>query len=253
MIERNRLREFHRQDLPLHILEQDYVQALFLMELYDRVDHLVFKGGTYLKHAHGLDRFSEDLDFTLNEEEDVRGKMEDAADALSYYGIPAEMRGSDETETGLNLQLVYEGPLYDGTERSKGRIDIEVSKRDDVFLNPEWTRLFFDYPETGAVTCLGMQLEEAMAEKLRALATRNQARDLYDVWFLLNKDVKPDSSLFERKMNVVGEDAVVRITLTEDDWERDLNVFVEHPPAFTDALDQVVEELEQASLTVKKG
>lgn len=253
MIERNRLRAFHRQDLPLHILEQDYVQALFLMEVYDRVDRLVFKGGTYLKHAHGLDRFSEDLDFTLNEEEDVRGKMEDAADALSYYGIPAEMRSSDETETGLNLQLVYEGPLYDGTERSKGRIDIEVSKRNDVFLNPEWTRLFFDYPETGAVTCLGMQLEEAMAEKLRALATRNQARDLYDVWFLLNKDVKPDSDLFEKKMRVVSEDAVVQITVTEEAWKRDLGVFVEHPPVFTDALDQVVEELKQASFTVEQG
>jgi predicted nucleotidyltransferase component of viral defense system len=253
MIERNRLREFHRQDLPLHILEQDYIQALFLVELYDRVDHLVFKGGTYLKHAHGLDRFSEDLDFTLNGEEDVRGKMEDAADALSYYGVPSEVRDPGETETGLNLQLVYEGPLYDGTGRSKGRIDIEVSKRDGVFLSPEWTRLFFDYPEMGAVTCLGMKLEETMAEKLRALATRSQARDLYDVWFLLNKDVEPDIDLFERKMSVVGEDAVVRITVTEDDWNRDLAVFVEHPPTFADTLDRVVEELEQASFTVEQG
>jgi len=253
MIERDRLREFHRQNLPLHILEQDYVQALFLMEVYDRVDHLVFKGGTYLKHAHGLDRFSEDLDFTLNGEEDVRGKMGDAADTLSYYGIPAEIHRSDETETGLNLQLVYEGPLYDGTERSKGRIDIEISKRDDVFLSPEWTRLFFNYPETGAVTCLGMRLEEAMAEKLRALATRNQARDLYDVWFLLNKDVGPDSNLFERKMRVVGENAVVRITVTEDDWERDLNVFVEHPPDFKDAVNEVITELEASSFTVRSS
>lgn len=252
MIERSRLREFHGQDLPLHILEQDYVQALFLMELYERVDKLVFKGGTYLKHVHGLDRFSEDLDFTLNGEEEIQQKMKNAADALSYYGIPAEIKNSDRTETGINLQLVYEGPLYDGTERSKGRIDIEVSKRDDVFLDPEWTRLFFNYPETGAVTCLGMKLEEAMAEKLRALTTRNQARDLYDIWFLMNKDVKTDSDLFERKMRVVGEEAVIQITVAEDEWKRDLETFVQHPPDYKDALNKVVKQLEAASFTVKK-
>ncbi len=59
MITRSQLREIHRIELPLHILEQDYIQSLFLNELYRKERSLVFKGGTYLKHAFGLDRFSD--------------------------------------------------------------------------------------------------------------------------------------------------------------------------------------------------
>ncbi len=35
MITRKKLRDIHGDKLPLHILEQDYVQSLFLQEIYD--------------------------------------------------------------------------------------------------------------------------------------------------------------------------------------------------------------------------
>ncbi|MFO8108912.1 MAG: hypothetical protein R6U17_00070 [Thermoplasmata archaeon] len=70
MITISKLREIHRKELLLHllellatipkrILEQDYIQSMFLNELYHRDGSSVFKGGTYLKHAFGLDRFSD--------------------------------------------------------------------------------------------------------------------------------------------------------------------------------------------------
>ena len=46
-------------------LERDYLLTLLLSEIY-RVfsTDLIFKGGTALKYFYGLNRFSEDLDFT---------------------------------------------------------------------------------------------------------------------------------------------------------------------------------------------
>lgn len=96
MIDRTRLGDLHGEALPLHILEQGYVQALFLQELYRETETLLFKGGTFLKHAHRLDRFSEDLDF------------------------------------------VYEGPLFDSSDRPRDSLEIDVSTREAVLREPTW-------------------------------------------------------------------------------------------------------------------
>ena len=183
MIERSKLRELHEEDLPLHILEMDYLQALFLNKLYSDEDSLVFKGGTYLKHAYGLDRFSEDLDFTLKGEIS-ENKLRNTAGSLSDYGVEAWIDSFEETEISITCRLRFEGPLYQGSEKSIGSVEIDISKRNDVFLEPEWVRMFFEYPEIRVLNVLGLRKKELMAEKLRALSTRRKARDLYDVWFL---------------------------------------------------------------------
>ncbi|MEA1994528.1 MAG: nucleotidyl transferase AbiEii/AbiGii toxin family protein, partial [Euryarchaeota archaeon] len=203
MITRGQLREIHGSELPLHLLEQDYIQSLFLKELYKRVDSLVFKGGTFLKHAYGLDRFSEDLDFTMYREVDPIENLKDAASKLRSYGVEAYLDKVDLDDPSFSVRLRYRGPLFDGSKKSTGNIHIEVSKRNDVLLEPEWTRLFFEYPETRVVNVLSLQKEEVLAEKLRALSMREKGRDLYDVWFLLRQDVTANDELFSQKMAIV--------------------------------------------------
>jgi predicted nucleotidyltransferase component of viral defense system len=253
MIDRTQLRELHGGDLPLHILEQDYVQALFLQELYRETDALVFKGGTFLKHAHGLDRFSEDLDFTRLPESAVADQLATAADGLDRYGLPAEIDDVDRQANAVLARLRYEGPLFDGTDRSRGHIDIDVSTREDVFRDPEWRRLFVPYPEARAVTARCLAIEEAFAEKLRALSTRSRGRDLYDCWFLLHQDVPIDPDLFARKMDVLGKSARVRVSIDDDEWNRDLSVLVEHPPAYQTVIETVTEALGDAGVPVQIG
>lgn len=252
MITRERLRRLHDQDLPLHILEQDYIQALFLQKLYSETDSLVFKGGTFLKHAYGLDRFSEDLDFTeLNQAENVLKSIRNAAENLSNYGIEAEIDEVEENSDSLSCRLRYSGPLYDGSERSRGSIEIDVSKREDVVLEPEWTRLFFEYPEIRVVNALGLQKKELLAEKLRALSMREKARDLYDCWYLINQGVEPDSGLLKQKMEVVGAENKVEISITEKSWKNDLEIFLENPPEFEKVRDQVLSELEKTGIEIR--
>ena len=273
MIDRTKLRELHGVDLPLHVLEQDYLQALYLQELYRETEAIVFKGGTFLKHAHGLDRFSEDLDFTAvtngvetdtvdrnvtdrktdttdTAKTDITRSLETAATALERYGLSASLEDVDERTDVVLGTLRFQGPLYDGSERSRGAIEIDVSTRDDVLLDPEWNRLFFPYPETRAVTARCLAIEEAFAEKLRALATRTRGRDLYDTWFLLQQGVTVDSSLFERKMAGVGESPSVTIRHTVAEWERDLSILLDRPPEYDDVLATVIDSLRSADIPV---
>lgn len=251
MIERDRLREHHGVDLPLHVLEQDYVQALFLQELYRASDVLVFEGGTFLKHAHGLDRFSDDLDFTRLTDADVPPLLSATADALARYGLSAEVDDVERAAHTITCRLRYRGPLYDGSDRSRGRVELDVSTRDDVLDEPEWRRLFFPYPETRAVTARCLSIEEAFAEKLRALSTRTRGRDLYDCWFLLEAGVAIDPGRFEGKMAAVGQEPLVAVTVTEREWERDLSILVEHPPAYSSVLDDVTAAVADAGLPIE--
>ena len=53
--------------LPAYYIEKDYFICLLLNELNRKIDGLVFKGGTALsKCFHIIDRFSEDIDLTLD-------------------------------------------------------------------------------------------------------------------------------------------------------------------------------------------
>jgi len=252
MIDRKQLRKLHDQDLPLHVLEQDYIQALFLQKLYNQTEALVFKGGTFLKHAHGLDRFSEDLDFTQKKgTENVISQLREVADSISDYGVEAEIDNIEENNFSASCRLRYQGPLYDGSEHSKGSIEIDVSKREDVLTDPEWTRLFFEYPETRVVNALGLSKEELLAEKLRALSTRNKARDLYDCWYLIKQGIQPRNNLFEQKMEVVSEEPVLKISITEEGWENDLEIFLENPPSLDLVRNELVSELEDAGFNLE--
>jgi len=253
MITREQLRKIHSANLPLHVIEQDYIQALFLHIIYKHSESLVFKGGTYLKHAYGLDRFSEDLDFTLRQPmPSLDKKFQQMADELSVFGVNATIDYIEEKTISFNARLVYNGPLYTGLERSQGHIHLELAKRNDIMHDPEWTRLFFPYPELRVISVLGLRKEEVLAEKLRALTMRKKPRDLYDVWFLLNQQVPIDPVLFQKKMEIVHEPSVVSITVGEKEWHRDLATLLEHPPSFEQVKTDVITLLKSSDISLDK-
>jgi len=253
MIDKKELRELHSNDLPLHVLEQDYIQALYLQKLYKKTEGLVFKGGTFLKHAHGLDRFSEDLDFTIKRDSDrVVQNLEAAAENLSDYGVEANIDNVNENQNSITCRLRYRGPLYDGSEKSIGSIEIDASKRNDLVLDPVWTRLFFDYPEIRVANVLGLRKTELLAEKLRALTTREKARDLYDCWYLINQNTELDPELFQKKMNSVGRKTEIRISVTENSWKKDLEIFLEKPPEYDLVRDQLVNKLVEEGFQIRE-
>ncbi len=65
------------------LVEKDYFVTLLLKELTTRVPSLLFKGGTSLSKCYRIiDRFSEDIDLTLDENHQTQGKKQMKAELV---------------------------------------------------------------------------------------------------------------------------------------------------------------------------
>lgn len=177
--------------------EKHYIQTLILYALAEKT--LIFKGGTYLWMFHGLPRFSEDLDFTFltQEKDDI---AEDVKKKLETFGVENEIRKIEENDASLSFRVDAKGPLYED-ERTICYTYVEISKREKPIKPP--LSLKIESSRYGLIPrpFLGMDLEEVLAEKIRATITRNKARDVYDLYFLIkNKNIPFNQIIVKEKM-----------------------------------------------------
>lgn len=145
---------------------------------------LCFKGGFVLRHVHGYERFSKDIDATrINPPKNKLDAVEVAA-AITRAGLRNLMTlrpGIPRTDSGRSLdfdRVSYAGPL------GSGFISVEVSYREDVVLEPDLVEVGEPYYEPFRLPV--MQLDEIVAEKLRALAQRDRPTDLSDLAMILS-------------------------------------------------------------------
>lgn len=251
MMTREQLQAFASANgVPLFTQERDYAQALFLFRLYKRGAPLIFKGGTCLKLTRDSPRFSEDLDFTATRElVEVKSALKAAADELNMVGMEAKINQGRARTGGYQCRLKYHGPLYTGEERTAGGVAIDVSFRRDVILRPEWRTIPSPYPDTPPFTAQCMQAQEILTEKVRALSIRAAPRDLYDVWFLLNRGIKPSLRMIDRKLSLHKKrfsikkfsDSIGRVKLG---WKRDLAPLLSSAPRFETVSREVIARLE---------
>lgn len=237
--------------MPLFTQERDYAQALFLSRLYKLEVPLVFKGGTCVRLVGGLPRFSEDLDFTATHKlTEIRPSLKKAADELGMIGMWARVNKERSTTDGIRCRLRYRGPLYMGGERTAGSIALEISLRKDIVLKPEWRTIATIYPDVPPFTALCMQVQEILAEKIRALLVRAAARDLYDVWFLLSKGVESHLSLIDRKLKLYKKKFDMEIFKTSvararENWVRDLAPLLSSVPRFEAVAKEAASRLQE--------
>ena len=208
--------------------ETRYLQAMVLHAL--RGEEITLKGGTYLWLFHGLDRFSEDLDFTAAGKVDPRVPQR-CAESLGVFGIAAGVKTIKDDRFTLSFRIDARGPLYTGG-LSACRVLVEISRREKTLLKPVSVRL----DEAGYLLPIdllrGMSLEEAAAEKARALVKRGEVRDAYDLWFLLKrKGVAFDQDLVDRKLSFYHRTFKTRefakaLDGVEKSWSRGLKPFV---------------------------
>jgi len=126
---------------------------------------LVLKGGTALLLCHGLDRFSEDLDFDAPKKLNLESRIENALAPLCQS---CRLTRTKDTDTVQRYRIEY---LMGGLE---GRLKVEVSCRDPIA--PQ------DVIERSGIRTYAVQ--RLIEQKLNALSGRTAARDLYDVHFL---------------------------------------------------------------------
>lgn len=182
-------------------IEKDYLQHIFLLNFYRKIkDELVFKGDTALQKTYGLSRFSEDLDFTLKSDIDIESVLKTVMINLRIFGCEASKNKKKEETSGATYLIKIKGPLFDGTEQSHTYIRLEISKREKVELPVNINTITPIYEDLPPYTIPVMALSEIMAEKIRAIFTRNNARDIYDLWFLIQKKNKVPVTLINKKL-----------------------------------------------------
>lgn len=228
-----------RTRIGLQPQERDYIQHLFLYLLYTAPRRenvgLHFKGGTAIRIVYGSPRFSEDLDFNSDLTlEETRIQLQGVVEELSGFGVHGILRNERRSPQGVGLELSYQGPLFDGRAATKGKVRVDVSlRREQVAL--EHPLIGTEYHDVEPFILSVLSREHLFAEKVRALFVRAKPRDLYDLWFLLNRGVTADRALINAKLALYDqtfEEPQLKkaIHTAQADWERDLKPLLASVP-----------------------
>lgn len=183
-------REFGVRDQQI---EKDYILSWILQGISQHEDlskAIAFKGGTVLKKVYFEDyRFSEDLDFTLLDN-DISNKQtfkwfEDVFEYIKEEAnIPLAIIDNHEHEdAGINFYISYVGPL--GGLGANKKVKVDISRSENLVFEPVINDVFIGYTDQQEHQIFCYSLEEVLVEKLRSVMQRMQARDFYDIWYLL--------------------------------------------------------------------
>ncbi len=197
-----RLVKFDRNDLEKHAgrigagrdaVEKDFLISIFFLLLgYDEQfaslrDKIVLRGGTCIKKAYYSDetRFSEDLDFTSLNVEEMDSLFEELKGVVGQdLGITTITQVSEmyRNSKGLDLRLDYTSVLG-----QPNHIMFNLSSSNTT-MKPKRVRVsLMPYFASFRPVVQAMNIREILAEKLRALLQRGKPRDVFDVWFLVSK------------------------------------------------------------------
>lgn len=192
-------------------------QQLVLAGLYNGgfFNEAAFYGGTYLRIFHGLQRFSEDMDFSLlapNDKFDFTNYFQPIIDQFAMVGRDAEIKKKDKKNFGKveSAFLKDNTDVYDitfQTEKSV-KIKLEVDTQPPLKFNTEQKLLLL--PQSFMTCCY--TLPDLFAEKMHALVyrawkNRVKGRDWYDFeWYVRHNIPLNFTHLHERALQFNQED-----------------------------------------------
>ena len=178
-------------------------------------DKAAFYGGTCLRIFHGLNRFSEDMDFTLLKEDssfNFEQYFQPVIDQFALVGRKVEIKKKDKKSFGKveSAFLKDTTDVYDisfQTERSI-KVKIEVDTVPPLKFSTEQKILL--QPKTFLTRC--MVLPDLYAGKMHALVfrawkSRIKGRDWYDFeWYVRNGIPLDWNHLHERILQFNGQE-----------------------------------------------
>ena len=130
--------------------EKDYLIELALLSISRNTkDELIFKGGTCLYKFYKLDRFSEDIDFTLRKEINILLLLKKILSDFSLFGIEAEIKENKKLKDSYLIVIRTKGPLYSGIPNSLSNIRIDINIKSSIDLEPitlRYSSLYEDLP-----------------------------------------------------------------------------------------------------------
>ncbi len=176
--------------------------------------NVAFYGGTCLRMFHGLDRFSEDLDFQVINEDyilDFDQYMSKCITVLESYGLKSIVYSKPDYDRGEVRRRYIKISHYDIANEYFGKISINREKL--VSIKIEVSTLFIpganyemkllNSPMFSYIYCF--DYESLFAGKLNALITRNwrertKGRDYFDYMFYVSHNIKFNLEYLKNKL-----------------------------------------------------
>lgn len=185
---------------------KEYIQLMILdfISTTKYAKNLVFIGGTNLRIIHGIDRFSEDLDFDCKNMSvnDFHDMTDAVLGFLKRNGLNVETKDSESTHlTAYRRSFYFPQLLFDlnltGHKDERFLIKLEAQDQgvdyDIKTVNVKGCGFYFPQQvPPDSVLC---------SMKLSALLTRRKGRDFYDSMFLLSK-TDPDYGFLSNRIGV---------------------------------------------------
>ena len=188
-----------------------------------------FQGGTCLRILHGLNRFSEDLDFVLkkiNSDFGWQVYLDDIRTEFDAYGIHLEIVDRSKTEDTVqkawiktsSIGKILQARFDDNAKKLNIKLEIDTNPPSGSFYEIR----YLDFPFPFAV--LAQDLPSLFASKSHALLCREytKGRDWHDfLWYAFQK-IPLNNNLLSEALNQIGPWQGRKIKVNREWYRREM-------------------------------
>jgi predicted nucleotidyltransferase component of viral defense system len=210
MIDKRRPRDEAEWDRALReVLQEAALAGLWRRGFFEKA---AFYGGTALRLFHGLDRFSEDLDFSLLKADPawkLTERLEGLKDEIEAFGFSVDIATKHEggIESAFIIRIAAPESIAGRTVSNRSiKVKLETDTVPPRGIKTEMKTLLEPFPFTVRVVtppCLfAGKLHACIA---RAWKTRVKGRDWYDLLFFIARGVPVDLGHLEARLRQSGQ------------------------------------------------
>jgi len=241
--------------VPAETIEKDYVISWILYCFsQSKLSHdFIFYGGTAIKRIYFDEhRFSEDIDLISHKRFDMDYLLseltfETARDAVN---LELEFIPGRTVRTSDRIQLYVGYSAYDQIINSPKEVRLDFSMNRELFGDIVQAKVISSYSDFDMRndTLSVMSLNSILGNKLGLLfdLTRNEPRDVFDIWFLLNRTNKFDFNFdsvcraFKEKYGFIPSYGLfsshLKSSIFQANWEMRLGPQVANLPEVQDVI-----------------
>jgi predicted nucleotidyltransferase component of viral defense system len=186
--------------------------ALFALQKSGFFTVAAFQGGTCLRIVHGLDRFSEDLDFALHQPDlnfSLESFLTETQKIMNTFGYNIEVTGQDKLENHVKMRFLKDESIklqlklmhhFDLKKKIQIKVEVDINPPDGSDFVPA----FVDFPLDFAIKA--HDLPSLFAGKCHALLCRGytKGRDWFDFSWYIARRIKPNLSMLTNALQQAG-------------------------------------------------
>lgn len=229
MIDINQIKQYYsineQKKLGCIIKENIQLDVLNFLSSTKYAAQMSFIGGTNLRLVHGIDRFSEDLDFDIKKMD--RDRFKEMSTTVEThlknegYNVTAKFEKEDKLQV-FRCKLDFPGFAYENklSEHKDKGFFIKIECQDQKIpyqIKPfliNQNNYIFNFPAPAIDILCSM--------KLSALLQRKKGRDFYDAMYLLNKTA-PNVYFLKERIGINGKEEL-RQALIQQAETTNLNI-----------------------------